>query len=44
MSNATGRAVLGQPNIDKRRSAIEATKLSTSNDKTNVIDSESMQK
>ena len=44
MSNATGRAVLGQPNIDKRRSAIEATKLSSSNDKTNVLDSDSLQK
>ena len=27
MSNATGRSVLGQSNIDKRRSAFEATKL-----------------
>ena len=33
MSNATGRSVLGQPNIDKRRSAFEATKFSTSTDK-----------
>ena len=41
MSNATGRSVLGQPNVDKRRSAFEATnrsafeatKFSTSTDK-----------
>jgi hypothetical protein len=33
MSNATGRSVLGQANVDKRRSAFEATKLSTSTEK-----------
>lgn len=33
MSNATGRSVLGQPSVEKRRSAFEATKLSTSTDK-----------
>jgi hypothetical protein len=34
MSNATGRAVLGQAGVvDKRRSAFEATKLSTSTEK-----------
>jgi hypothetical protein len=33
MSNATGRAVLGQTGVDKRRSAFEATKFSTSSDK-----------
>jgi hypothetical protein len=44
MSNATGRTALGQANIDKRRSAIEAVKLSSSNDKTNILDSESLQK
>merc|ERR1711935_1096390 len=35
MSNATGRAVLGQP--DKRRSAYDG-KISTSTDKTNALD------
>ena len=40
MSNATGRSVLGQPVIDKRRSAYEATKLSTSSDKTNQLDAD----
>jgi hypothetical protein len=33
MSNATGRSALGQPNVEKRRSAFEATKLSTSTEK-----------
>ena len=33
MSNATGRSALGQANVDKRRSAFEATKLSTSTEK-----------
>jgi hypothetical protein len=37
MSNATGRAALGQPVIDKRRSAYEG-KISTSSDKTNQLD------
>jgi len=37
MSNATGRAVLGQPVIDKRRSAYDG-KISTSTDKTNQLD------
>jgi len=38
MTNATGKTVLGQqPIIEKRRSAIEGSKLSSSNDKTNVI-------
>jgi len=37
MSNATGRAALGQPVIDKRRSAYDG-KISTSTDKTNQLD------
>jgi len=37
MSNATGKTVLSQTHADKRRSAIEGSKLSTSNEKTNVI-------
>jgi len=41
MSNATGRSVLGQPISEKRRSAFEATKLSTSTDKTADDDLES---
>jgi len=43
MSNATGKTVLGHSNTDKRRSAIEGSKLSDSNEKTNVID-ESLQR
>merc|ERR1712223_917819 len=39
MSNATGRAVLGQP--DKRRSAYDG-KISTSTDKTNQLDSDAL--
>jgi len=41
MSNATGRAALGQPVIDKRRSAYDG-KISTSTDKTNQLDSDAL--
>jgi len=41
MSNATGRAVLGQPIADKRRSAYDG-KISTSTDKTNQLDSDAL--
>merc|ERR1719189_377605 len=41
MSNATGRAVLGQPIADKRRSAYDG-KIMTSTDKTNQLDADAL--
>jgi len=41
MSNATGRAALGQPIADKRRSAYDG-KISTSTDKTNQLDADAL--
>lgn len=41
MSNATGRAALGQPIADKRRSAYDG-KISTSTDKTNQLDTDAL--
>jgi hypothetical protein len=44
MSNATGRAVLGQHNVDKRRSVIEAARQPASNDGTIIFESDPLQK
>jgi len=41
MSNATGRAALGQPIADKRRSAYDG-KIMTSTDKTNQLDADAL--